>query len=197
MKNRKRILKNALSNDPCVRRELAEKLAGNSSEEAQIILKFLSHDKNALVRAEAYDSLSFCSGRKLEKVLKESIKQEKNKIARNYAIIAWFDVMRKQSGKKKKELAYIKKQRKKEKAECCLMTWSYCYYALSGKKLGQFLRFLNSKDYHVQCAALHMIYYETIHKKDRKKIMDKIEEIRNKTAVRAVKTTAEQVLAEC
>ncbi|MEI3176329.1 MAG: hypothetical protein V8S96_07670 [Lachnospiraceae bacterium] len=42
-----------------------------------------------------------------------------------------------------------------------------------------------------------MIYYETIHKKDRKKIMDKVEEIRNKTAVRAVKTTAEQVLAEC
>ena len=53
--------------------------------------------------------------------------QETNKIARNYAIIAWFDVMGKQSGKKKKELAYIKKQRKKEKAECCLMTWSYCY----------------------------------------------------------------------
>ena len=57
MKNRKRILKNALSNDTCVRRELAEKLAGNSSEEAQIILKFLSHDKNALVRAEAFPEL--------------------------------------------------------------------------------------------------------------------------------------------
>ena len=66
-----------------------------------------------------------------------------------------------------------------------------------GRNWDSFFGFLNSKDYHVQCAALHMIYYETIHKKDRKKIMDKVEEIRNKTAVRAVKTTAEQVLAEC
>lgn len=189
----KKIVKDALSNDPNIRRELAEKLANVQSEKVSIVLKFLAHDVNELVRAEAYDSLSFYSDKNIEKFLRKSIQCEKSKIARNYAIIAWFDVLTNQN---KKVLSYIKKKRKKEKKEICQMSWSYCYYALTGNKIKDFLKFLNSKDYHVQCATLNMIYYEKIYVKDKKKVIELVKGVKKKSSVRAVKMTAEQVLKE-
>ena len=120
----------------------------------------LANDKDALVRTEAYDSLSGSPSKNMQKVLKQAIVHEPNALARSYAILSWADVTQALGvhKKQKKFLKQLKKLPKIKKSEHCMLSFYYAKYVLGHKKsLKKLLAFLNSSDYQICCCAVNLL----------------------------------------
>lgn len=174
-KQLKEIIK--MSNDPnfLIRSQVAALLVNFKNDISKEILLRLSCDENALVRVEAYDSLSVFSYDDVEIWLRDALQKEKNKLACSYAILSWTDVAA-ALGKKTIEnlslVTEIKNSSRIKQSEHCLLSCSYAMYIFGiDKSLDDIIIFLDSSDYQVRCAAISIL--KSIANNDNKEIIRK------------------------
>ena len=106
-KNTKSICVLSNDKDALIRGRCAGLLVHASASKAKRVLLTLACDKDALVRTEAYDSLSAFPSKHVQKVLKQAIVHEPNALARSYAILSWADVTQ-ALGVHKKQKKFLK-----------------------------------------------------------------------------------------
>lgn len=124
------------------------------------IISVFANDKDALVRTEAYDSLSEFPSKNVQKFLKHAIIHESNALARSYAILSWVDITQTLGVRKKQKkfLKQLKKLPNMKKSEPCMLNFYYAKCLFGHKKsLKKLLAFLNSSDYQIRCSALNVL----------------------------------------
>lgn len=178
--------------EPMVRVDVATILFDVKNAAAKKVLLQLACDKVALVRTEAYDSLSGFAFPEIEIFLKKAVKTERDALARTYAISSWTEVAIALFEDHSDDISFIKwmlEKTKIKKSEHCLLE---CYYALYrfGEKemLAKILSFFRSKDYRIRLAVFHVLE-EIVDDENRDKIIDAIENMLiEETAVGVKKT---------
>ena len=85
---------------------------------AKRVLLTLACDKDALVRTEAYDSLSAFPSKHAQKFLKQAIVHEPNALARSYAILSWADITQ-ALGVHKKQKKFLTQLNSSDYQICC------------------------------------------------------------------------------
>lgn len=160
-KHLKKIVKLSKDKNVLVRSIVAELLGNFENNKSKKVLLKLACDKKALVRVDAYDSLSIFQSEEVERFLRKAILKEKNEIACAYAIMSWSDivlVMDRDISKKRLFINKIKKIKRIQKSEQCMLSCYYAQYILGKRKsIKKILSFLNSKDYHIRCAAINTL----------------------------------------
>lgn len=160
-KDLKKIASLSKDADACIRIGCAKLLVNFDTPQAKHLLLNLANDKNALIRTEAYDSLSVFPSKKVQKSLKRAILCEKNELARSYAILSWADVTQTLGVHKKQEkfLKKLKKLSKIKRSEHCMLSLLYAKYLFGHKKaITKILVFLNSSDYQIRCSVINLLW---------------------------------------
>ena len=103
-KHLKRLIKFSKDKDPLVRSSAASLLINFENKAAKKALLGLAGDKKAMVRCEAYDSLSVFQRKDVEKFLKKAVEEEENELALSYAIMSWADVAAEKMWKKREAM---------------------------------------------------------------------------------------------
>lgn len=188
----------AFSKDPdaFIRSICAKLLVNFVTPQAERLLLNLANDKNALVRTEAYDSLSVFPSKKVQKTLKKAILHEKNKLACSYAILSWADITQTLGVHKKQEkfLKKLKKLPKIKKSEHCMLSFYYAKYVLGHKKsLKKLLAFLNSSDYQICCCAVNLLW-DIVSPENRQSIKQALEQLLQREVCASVSENAAELL---
>ena len=195
-KNIKSICVLANDKDALIRGRCAKLLANASASKAKRVLLTLSCDKDALVRTEAYDSLSGFPSKHVQKFLKQAIVHEPNALARSYAILSWADVTQALGvhKKQKKFLKQLKKLQKIKKSEHCMLSFYYAKYVLGHKKsLKKFLAFLSSSDYQICCCAVNLLW-DIVSPENRQSIKQALEQLLQQEVCASVSENAAELL---
>lgn len=195
-KNIKSICVLANGKDALVRGRCAKLLANACASKAKHVLITLAGDKDALVRTEAYDSLSGFPSKHVQKVLKQAIVHEPNALARSYAILSWADVTQALGvhKKQKKFLKQLKKLPKIKKSEHCMLSFYYARYVLGHKKsLKKLLAFLNSSDYQICCCAVNLLW-DIVSPENRQSIKQALEQLLQQEVCASVSENAAELL---
>ncbi|MBE6844625.1 MAG: hypothetical protein E7508_02770 [Ruminococcus sp.] len=167
------------------------------SDENDIELLYkMCDDEEALVRIEVYDALSCCSEKYVADKIKSAIISEDNCVSRNYAIICWTDVTAKITQDYAQEIEFIKSIQK-SKLICTDHCRLSCYYALyrfgEAGSLESMLDFLNSNDYHIQCAVVNFLSC-SVKSQDIPTVNSELERVLKTSPVRAVAETIKNFL---
>lgn len=85
------------SDDMCLKCDVADILIDHTAKQAVEILKMLSNDNDATVRASAYDNMWVFEKQDFDEILRNAVAHEKDGIARSYAIFAYMTCIRKTS----------------------------------------------------------------------------------------------------
>ena len=80
------------SDDMCLKCDVADILIDHTAKQAVEILKMLSNDNDATVRASAYDNMWVFEKQDFDEILRNAVAHEKDGIARSYAIFSLYDL---------------------------------------------------------------------------------------------------------
>ena len=129
-----------------IRFEVATILFDVKNQASKKLLFQLAKDRDSLVRAEAYTSLSGFKFADVEEFLRKAIEREKDELACSYAITSWGEVALKLFDEHDEDINYVNKLLRTHKimvSERCRLE---CYYALYGfgdkKMLKKIMKFL-------------------------------------------------------
>ena len=81
------------SDDMCLKCDAADILIDHTANQAVEILKMLSNDNDATVRASAYDNMWVFEKQDFDEILRNAVAHEKDGIARSYAIFSLYDLV--------------------------------------------------------------------------------------------------------
>ena len=150
--------------DPLERSELAADLAeydGPNRGEAEAKLLYLARDPDDLVRTEAYDSLAAFPSDKTERFLKEAILEERDELARSYAIMSWTDIVEMRTSNVMtlvQTRSFTENLLKTEKSDFCRICLWRAKYLFGDKEAAErLIAFLWHKDYHIRCFAVDFL----------------------------------------
>lgn len=137
------------------------------------------------------------SSEETAEILKNKIVNEKNGIARSYAILSWIDVVLAMSNDVKTENIYfLQNQMKIENDNYCVLSFYYGLYLFGVKEyFNKICSFLDSPEYQLRCAAISRLrdIKNDINKIDINAILIKLLETEDTLAV---KDNAEKLLKE-
>lgn len=137
-----------------IRAKVAEVLVNIVNDDTKKILLSLIRDEEALVRTEAYDSLSEFKDQEVFELLKSAIKNEYDDLARGYAILSWVDLASVFPAKSD-YIEFLVKIKNTEKSDWCKLNCCYGIYILGEKEyFNEILKFSHNPDYHLRCAAI-------------------------------------------
>lgn len=80
------------SDDMCLKCDAADLLINYKTKQAVEILKTLSNDNDATVRASAYDNMWVFEKQDFDEILRKAVSCESDGIARSYAIFSLYDL---------------------------------------------------------------------------------------------------------
>lgn len=80
------------SDDMCIKCDAADLLINYKTKQAVEILKTLSDDNDATVRASAYDNMWVFEKQDFDEILRKAVSCESDGIARSYAIFSLYDL---------------------------------------------------------------------------------------------------------
>lgn len=190
--------KYSYSKSSIIRSRVAELCAYNNKDNIKNTLLRLINDKDNIVRAEAFDSISIAFPNiETAVILKNKIAKEKDKIARSYAILSWIDVALSMSNNGKEEnIIFLENQMKTENDNHCILSSCYGLY-LFGKNeyFNKICSFLDSTDYQLRCAVINRLrdIKNDINQNDIRNILIKL--LKTEETI-AVKDIAESLLEE-
>lgn len=183
------------SEDELVRAQVAEILVNYKSEKTLSMLLKLANDKDSMVRTQAYDSLSVFETEEVEAVLFKSIKNEKDNMARSYAILSWTDVSSNLHNDYKEQLQFVEKEMQEESKECKISyLYAKCKYGYT-QSLNELISYLDDEDYHIRCSVINILY-DIVSLENKYFIQQNIEKLLQKEKSLAVKETAIDFLDE-
>lgn len=135
-KHLKRLIKFSKDKDPLVRSSAASLLINFENKAAKKALLGLACDKKAVVRCEAYDSLSVFHRKDVEKFLKKAVEEEEK---RGYA-------------------THLQRIMQIKKWNQCSMSCFYAEYVLGRKSaINGIICYLEVPDYRLRCGAINLL----------------------------------------
>ncbi|NMC57458.1 MAG: HEAT repeat domain-containing protein [Eubacteriaceae bacterium] len=186
------------SKSSMIRNRVAELCAYSNKDNIKSILLRLINDNDNIVRAEAFDSITIAfPNKEIAEILKNKVVNEKDAIARSYAILSWIDVALMLSNNVKSEdINFLENQIKSENDNHCILSYCYGLY-LFGKDeyFDKICSFLDSTDYQLRCAVINRLrdIKSVINKND---ICNKLIKLLKTEETIAVKDDAERLLKE-
>ena len=157
----------------------------------------LALDKEALVRCEAYDSLSEFIFKDVEEFLKKSIIREKDELACSYAIMSWSEVIVNMYSEFSDYILFIDNVKEIDMVknnENCMLNCAYARYLFNGEsELNEILKFIKSEDYHIRCATINTLY-DVIDDNNKKEILRVLKKVLETEKVVAVKESLREFL---
>ena len=168
-------------------------------QEAIDILLQLCHERNALVRTEAYDAIGCYFDQDVITNLENAILSEKNGLARSYAIESWIYIQQHLCPDRVGVIAYLDGILEKEKDDYCILNCLYGKYSFGEKNvLNEILNYIKNTDYHIRCSVLAIIQLiledEDCTEECKRKIKITLTELLKKEKINAVKEQAEEVM---
>lgn len=168
-------------------------------QEAINILLQLCHEKNALIRTEAYDALGCYFEQEVITSLERTILSEKNGLARSYAIDSWIYIQQHLGPDRVEVIAYLDGILEKEKDDYCILNCLYGKYSFGERNiLDNILSYAGNEDYHIRCSALSVISLiledKNCTEPCKEKIITMITELLEKEKTKAVRISAEEII---
>ena len=183
------------SSDVYIRDRIASMLGAYPNQQSEEILLRLAQDKDSLVRADAFDSLSSFPSLNAQRALKQATVTEPDSLARSYAILSYADVMTTEKSSDTLDPTFFDKLLEKEESPRCRLS---CYYALSfcGKEasIDHILSYLSHADYRIRCTAISILQ-EVANSKNTSKIRVAVRVQREIDPAAAVKDKIDELLA--
>lgn len=168
-------------------------------KEAIDILLQLSHEKNELIRTEAYDAIGCYFEKEVITSLENAILSEKNGLARSYAIDSWIYIQQHLQTNNIQVIAYLDHILAEEKDDNCILNCLYGKYLFGEKPvLDRILSYIESEDYHIRCSVLSIIELiledKNYTEKCKKKIVTMVADLLKKEKIKAVKEQAGEIV---
>ena len=146
----------AHSDDMCLKCDAADLLIDHTTKQAIEILKTLSNDNDATVRASAYDNMWVFEKQDFDVILRKAVANEKDGTARSYAIFSLYDLYSENSCDTAELIDFMHDLYKTEKDRRCKLQYLRNFY-LSGEtdKLSEIIGYLEDKDYRMRITAVN------------------------------------------
>ena len=148
----------AHSDDMCLKCDAADLLIDHTTKQAIEILKTLSNDNDATVRASAYDNMWVFEKQDFDVILRKAVANEKDGTARSYAIFSLYDLYSENSCDTAELIDFMHDLYKTEKDRRCKLQYLRNFY-LSGEtdKLSEIIGYLEDKDYRMRITVVNTI----------------------------------------
>ncbi len=146
----------AHSDDMCLKCDAADLLIDHTTKQAIEILKTLSNDNDATVRASAYDNMWVFEKQDFDVILRKAVACEKDGTARSYAICSLYDLYSENICDTAELIDFMHDLYKTEKDRRCKLQYLRNFY-LSGEtdKLSEIIGYLEDKDYRMRITAVN------------------------------------------
>ena len=148
----------AHGDDMCLKCDTADLLIDHTTKQAVEILKTLSNDNDAAVRASAYDNMWVFEKQDFDVILRNAVACEKDGTARSYAICSLYDLYSENDCDTAGLIAFMHKLYRTEKNRRCKLQYLRNFY-LSGEtdKLSEIIGYLEDKDYRMRITVVNTI----------------------------------------
>lgn len=198
-KHLRKLIKFSKDKDSLVRSSAASLLINFEDKAAKKALLRLAGDKKAMVRCEAYDSLSVFHRKDVEKFLKKAVEEEENELALSYAIMSWADVAAargKNVEEKRSYATHLQRIMQIKKWNQCSMSCFYAEYVLGRKSaIEGIIYYLEGSDYRLRCGAINLLGL-LAEDENRELIKESLEKRLEHEETAAVRSAAEKLLKE-
>lgn len=146
----------AHSDDMCLKCDAADLLINHTTKQAVEILKMLSSDNDATVRASTYDNMWVFETQDFDVILRNAVANEKDGTARSYAICSLYDLYSENDCDTVGLIAFMHKLYRTEKDRRCKLQYLRNFY-LSGEtdKLSEIIAYLEDEDYTMRITAVN------------------------------------------
>ena len=189
----------AHSDDMCLKCDAADLLIDHTTKQAIEILKTLSNDNDATVRASAYDNMWVFEKQDFDVILRNSVAHEKDGTARSYAICSLYDLYSENICDTAELIDFMHDLYKTEKDRRCKLQYLRNFY-LSGEtdKLGEIIGYLEDKDYRMRITVVNTIS-EMLNKENKEVLLSVTKKRLKSEKSAAVKASLEKLAsdAEC
>ncbi len=196
-KHLRKLIKFSKDKDSLVRSSAASILIKFENKAAKKALLGLACDKKAVVRCEAYDSLSVFHRKDVEKFLKKAVEEEENELALSYAIMSWADVAAargKNVEEKRGYATHLQRIMQIKKWNQCSMSCFYAEYVLGRKSaINGIICYLEVPDYRLRCGAINLLEL-LAEDENRELIKESLEKRLEHEETTAVMSAAEKLL---
>ena len=198
-KHLRKLIKFSKDKDSLVRSSAASLLINFEDKAAKKALLRLAGDKKAMVRCEAYDSLSVFQRKDVERFLKKAVEEEENELALSYAIMSWADVAAargKNVEEKRSYATHLQRIMQIKKWNQCSMSCFYAEYVLGRKSaIEGIIYYLEESDYRLRCGAINLLEL-LAEDENRELIKESLEKRLEHEETAAVRSAAEKLLKE-
>lgn len=146
----------AHSDDMCLKCDAADLLIDHTTKQSIEILKTLSNDNDATVRASAYDNMWVFEKQDFDVILRNAVVCEKDGTARSYAICSLYDLYSENICDTAELIDFMHDLYKTEKDRRCKLQYLRNFY-LSGEtdKLSEIIAYLEDEDYTMRITAVN------------------------------------------
>ncbi|HBT65107.1 MAG TPA: hypothetical protein DEB10_10660, partial [Ruminococcaceae bacterium] len=128
--------------------------------------------------------------------LEKVILNEKNGLARSYAILSWTDVLLLLNCVTNEKVAFARDKKETEKSTDCVLSWCYALLVFGdGNFLNELLHFLKNSDYQIRCATLALLS-DIINPSNEKQIKNDVSMLLIAENIESVRDRAERFLKE-
>ena len=187
------------SDDMCLKCDAADLLIDHTTKQAIEILKTLSNDNDATVRASTYDNMWVFEKQDFDEILRNAVAHEKDGIARSYAIFSLYDLYSENICDTAELIAFMHKLYRTEKDRKCKLQYLRNFY-LSGEtdKLSEIIGYLEDKDYRMRITVVNTIS-EMLNKENKEVLLSVVRKRLKTEKSAAVKASLEKLVsdAEC
>ena len=184
------------SDDMCIKCDAADLLINYKTKQAVEILKTLSDDNDATVRASAYDNMWVFEKQDFDEILRKAVSCESDGIARSYAIFSLYDLYLQNDGDTAELIDFMHNLYKTEKDRRCKLQYLRNFY-ISGEtdKLGEIIGYLEDKDYRMRITVVNTIS-EILNKENKEVLLSVVKKRLKPEKSRAVKASLEKFVSD-
>ena len=145
--------------DSYIRSSIACMLVDFVTSQSKNILLKLANDCDAIVRMQAYDSLSAFPFLDVEEKLRNALQNECDDLARSYVIMSYVDISAALHFDNSLCYRMLQNSLVTEKSEICILSIYYALYKLGDDTmLDKMLSLLHNESYHIRCASIKRLY---------------------------------------
>ena len=123
------------SDDMCIKCDAADLLINYKTKQAVEILKTLSDDNDATVRASAYDNMWVFEKQDFDEILRKAVSCESDGIARSYAIFSLYDLYLQNNCDTAELIDFMHNLYKTEKDRRCKLQYLRNFYNKENKEV--------------------------------------------------------------
>lgn len=186
----------AHSDDMCLKCDAADLLIDHTTKQAIEILKTLSNDNDATVRASAYDNMWVFEKQDFDVILRKAVAHEKDGTARSYAICSLYDLYSENICDTAELIDFMHDLYKTEKDRKCKLQYLRNFY-LSGEtdKLSEIIGYLEDKDYRMRITVVNTIS-EMLNKENKEVLLSVVRKRLKTEKSAAVKASLEKFVSD-